>query len=172
MDITKHCQLCDHQEIDFKIGSICGLTKRKPEFVNKCVKAKLDTKLEHKIKSINVEHESVLQTKLLVYINFIVFLIIGVVVMLVGYFLAQYLLKFRVIAVAPFLISFVGLAVVLPIATGPLNKYRNDLKLAKAKKDDLDTVLKIYNINYDIAIKFGKRYHGTQDIDVDLKVEK
>ena len=172
MNITKHCQLCDHQIIDFKTGTLCGLTQRKPDFINKCVKAKLDSKLQAKIESTNVAYEGVLKTKSLVYINFVVFLIIGLAVILAGYFLAQYLLQFRVIATAPFVISAVGLMVVLPLATGPLNQFRNDLKLAKSKKEDVDNVLKIYNIKYDIDLKYGRKYHDVQDVEVDLKITK
>jgi hypothetical protein len=172
MEITKHCQLCNHQKVDFKTGTICGITDRKPEFVNKCVNAKLDSKLENKIETTNVEYQRVLQSKWLVYTNFIVFLIIGIAVILTGYFLAQYLLKFRVIGAAPFIISLVGLLFVIPLATGPLNTYKNDLKLAKERKDDVDEVLKLYGIKYDINISFGKKYHGTQDVYVDLKVKK
>ena len=100
------------------------------------------------------------------------FFIIALTVILAGFFLAKYLLKFRVIAAAPFIISLVGLLFVFPLAIGPLNTYKNDLRLAKIKKDDLDTVLKIYNIKYNISISFGKKYHGTQDVYVDLNVSK
>ncbi|GAB4156951.1 MAG: hypothetical protein Tsb0033_08210 [Winogradskyella sp.] len=172
MELTKHCQLCDHQKVDFKTGSICGLTNRKPEFLNKCVNAKLESKLQSKIETTNIEYQRVLQSKWLVYTNFIVFLLISIAVILAGYFLAQYLLKFRVIGAAPFIISLVGLLFVLPLATGPLNTYRNDLKLAKARKDDIDSALNFYGIKYDIDISFGKKYHGTQDVYVDLKVKK
>lgn len=172
MNVTKHCQLCDHQKIDFKTGTLCTLTDRKPEFINKCVKATFNTKLESKIKDTNIEYISVLNTKWLVYINFVVFLLIALAVILAGYFLAEYLLKFRVVAAAPFIISLVGLLFILPLAVGPLNTYKNDLKLAEAKKEDLDAVLKIYNIKYNIDISFGKKYHGTQDISVDLKIKK
>ncbi|WP_282043048.1 hypothetical protein [Winogradskyella flava] len=172
MDIRKHCQLCNHQIVDFKTGTICGITQRKPEFVNKCINAKFDDKLESKIETTNVEYERVLKTKWIVYTNFIVFLIIGVAVILAGYFLAEYLLKFRVIAAAPFIISLVGLLFVLPLATGPLNNYKNDLRLAKAKKDDVDRVLDLYGIKYDINISFGKKYHGVQEVDVSLKIIK
>ena len=108
----------------------------------------------------------------MVYINFVVFLVIGLAVILAGYFLAQYLLQFRVIAAAPFIISAVGLMTVLSIATGPLNQFRNDLKLAKSKKEDVDNVLKIYNIKYDIDLKYGRKYHGIQDVEVDLNIKR
>lgn len=169
--ITKHCQLCNHQIIDFKTGTIFGITQRKPEFVNKCVNIKLEYKLEDKIKSTNIEYQSILKTKWLVYTNFIIFLIVGIAVILAGYYLAQYLLKFKVIAAVPFIISLVGLLFVLPLATGPLNTYLNDLKLAKTKKEDVDKVLEIYRITYDIDISFGKKYHGTQEVSVDLNVK-
>lgn len=172
MKITKHCQLCDHQIVDFKTGTLCGLTNRKPDFTNTCAKAKLDSKLRPKIESTNIEYETILKTKTLVYINFVIFLVVGIAVILAGYFLAQYLLKFRVIAAVPFIISAIGLMGVLPLAIGPLNQFRNDLKLAKAKKDDVDNVLKIYNIKYNIDLTFGDKYHGVQDVGVDLNIKK
>ncbi len=171
MDIRKHCQLCNHQIVDFKTGTICGITERKPDFVNKCVNAKFDEKLESKIEAVNIDYESILKTKWLVYTNFIVFLLVAIAVILAGYFLAQYLLKFRVVAAAPFIISLTGLLFVLPLAIGPLNTFRNDLKIAKAKKEHVDKVLDLYGIKYNINISFGKKYHGTQDVLVDLKID-
>ncbi|MBV7270540.1 hypothetical protein [Winogradskyella luteola] len=172
MDIRKHCQLCNHQIVDFKTGTICGITERKPDFVNKCVNAKFDEKLESKIEAVNVEYENIIKTKWLIYANFVVFLFIAVAVILAGYFLAQYLLKFRVIAAAPFIISLIGLLFVMPLATGPLNTFRNDLKLAKAKKENVDKVLELYGVKYTIDISFGKKYHGTQEVYTDLKIKK
>ncbi|WP_412560242.1 hypothetical protein [Winogradskyella sp. MIT101101] len=172
MDIRKHCQLCDHQLVDFKTGTICGITNRKPEFVNKCVNAKFDEKLESKIKMANVEYQSVLRTKCLVYANFIIFLVVALAVILGGYFLAQYLLKFAAIGAAPIIISLIGLLFVLPLAIGPLNTYLNDLKLAKVNKEAVDRVVDLYGIKYDIDIRFGKKYHGTQEVDVDLRINK
>ncbi|NRB58836.1 MAG: hypothetical protein HRU50_02720 [Winogradskyella sp.] len=172
MKNTKHCQLCNHQEVDFRIGTLCGLTMKKPIFVNKCINAEFNSKLEEKIESTNVEYQSVLNQKWLVYTNFVIFIIAGIAVILTGYFLAQYLLKFRVVAAAPFVISLVGLLFVIPLATGPLNTYLNDLKLAKSKKEDVYKVLELYGIKYDIDITFGKKYHGTQDVNVDLKINK
>lgn len=90
---------------------------------------------------------------------------------LAGVFLAKYLLKFNAISSLPFIISLVGVLFVLPIAIGPLNTYLNDLKLAKQIKDELDEVLEIYDIKYDIDINFGKAYHGTQDVYVNLNVK-
>lgn len=172
MNITDHCQLCNHQEIDFKTGSICGITNRKPEFVNKCVNAKFDEKLDEKIKSTNVRYQSILRTKWLVYLNFVVFLLVTLSVILIGYYFAKYLLQFNVISTLPFIIALIGVIGVLPIAIGPLNTFKNELKLAKQRKDTVDAVLDLYGIKYDINIEFGKKYHGTQDVAVDLTINK
>ncbi|WP_299112869.1 hypothetical protein [uncultured Winogradskyella sp.] len=170
MDITSHCKICNHQKIDFKVGTLCSITDKKPDFHNRCIKADFSEKLETKIEQINVEYEKVRKTRLLVYANFIIFLSVAFAVILAGFYLAKYLLKFNAISSVPFIISLVGVLFVLPIAIGPLNSYLNDLKLAKQRKNELDQVLEIYNINYDINIEFGKAYHGTQDVYVDLKV--
>lgn len=172
MDITKHCQLCNHQIVDFKTGSICAITKRKPNFTNTCVNANFDEKLESKINVINAEYQSILKTKWYVFANFIIFFLIAIGVILAGYFSTKYLFNISTIGILPAIISLIVIIKILPIAIGPLNNYINDLKLSKTKKEELDAVLSIYNIKYHIDIYFGKKYHGTQDVEVDLKIKK
>ncbi|WP_179018357.1 hypothetical protein [Winogradskyella forsetii] len=123
MNITKHCQLCDHQRIDFKTGTICKLTDRKPDFVNKCIAAKFDSKLKTKIEETNVQYQDLLKTKWLIYANFILFFTIAITVILAGYFGAQYLLQFAAIGALPIVVSLIGLVYILPMAIGPLNTY-------------------------------------------------
>ncbi len=172
MDVRKHCQLCKHQKVDFVKGTLCGLTDKKPDFHGRCIKAEFNHKLESKIESVNIELLRVKRMKWLVYTNFIVFLGVTILVVLAGFFLAKYLLKFNAISAVPFIISLVGVLFVLPIAIGPLNTYLNDLKLATARKIELDAILDAYKIRYNIDVKFGKSYHGTQDVYVDLDVKR
>jgi len=171
MKLTDHCKLCDHQKNDFITGVFCGLTDKKPAFNKRCIKASFNSKLESKIEVINVEYEKVKKNKIFVYANFIIFLFVAFIVVFAGVYLAKHLLKFQVFSAAPFIISLVGILFVLPIAVGPLNNYLNELKLSKQRKKELDDVLKIYNIKYNIKVIFGKAYHGTQDVYVDLDVK-
>lgn len=59
----------------------------------------------------------------------------------------------------------------LAMAFGSLNKHRQDLALAKFQKSKIDEVLHLYRIEYDIFIQFGKKYHGNQEVHVDLKTK-
>ena len=41
----------------------------------------------------------------------------------------------------------------------------------KTKKDKVDEVLNEYRITYDIDIKYGKEFHGTQEVFAELNVK-
>mgnify|MGYP001419952093 CR=1 FL=1 len=170
MDLTRHCELCDNQKIDLKTGTTCGLTDRKPEFNKTCAKIKLTDKFENKLKSVNVEYENFKRKKILTYTYFVVFLIIGLVVIIGGYLLGKYALDNGVLSTVPIIIMGIGL-IPLGLAFGTLNKFRQEIEVAKSKKDRVDEVLSEYRIEYDINIMFGKEIHGTQEVFADLKTK-
>ena len=171
VDLTKHCQLCDNQVVSLMGGTTCGLTKQKPDFNKTCIKIQLNDKFEQKVKEINVDHEKVRRTKKLTYTYFIVFLIISLAVMIGGYLLGSYILEKGVISTVPLIIIGVGFTI-LPIAFGPVNNYRNEMSIIKKKKENLDGILSLYNIDYSIDMKFGKEIHGTQEVETDLKIHR
>jgi hypothetical protein len=183
MDITKHCQLCDHLILDFKTGTICGISKKRPNFNNTCVNAKLDSKLKSKIEDINLEYQYILKRKQKVYINFVVYTILSIIVIFISCYFGNYIfeqskyewIRFRYGRSAleiPVYFFFTGVLFVLPRATRPLIKFLNELRLAKARKQDLDHILKLYNINYSIEISFGKIYkdYNEVEVEIDLKI--
>ncbi|MFC0605261.1 hypothetical protein [Winogradskyella pulchriflava] len=179
MDVTKHCKLCDYQKIDFKTGTYCGLTNRKPEFHGKCVNAKFDNKLEYEINSINVEYENILKTKWRAYIYFITFLIIGTISIIAGCYIGWILFenwnyghKFdRYTGSAAVMLILGSILFIFPIATNYLSHYLNNFKLIKVKKENLDTILSLYGIKYDIDINFLKN-NSDDDIEIDLKITR
>jgi len=61
--------------------------------------------------------------------------------------------------------------VLLGMAFGTLNNYKQKMEVAKSKKDKIDEVLKQCQIEYDIDIKFGKEFHGTQEVFAKLNVK-
>tara|TARA_R110002050_G_scaffold175204_1_gene308116 strand:+ start:78 stop:599 length:522 start_codon:yes stop_codon:yes gene_type:complete len=170
MDLARHCQLCDNQKTSLKFGTTCGLTDQKPEFNKTCSKIKLSEKFENTLKSVNIEYENFKRKKLLTYTYFVVFLAIGIGVIIGGYLFGKYGLNNRVISKVPIIIMSVGLGP-LGMAFGTLNKYHQDIGVAKNKKDRIDEVLNEYRIKYDINIMFGKEIHGTQEVYVDLKTK-
>ena len=99
-----------------------------------------------------------------------VFLIIGLVVIIGGYLLGKYALDNGVLSTVPIIIMGIGL-IPLGLAFGTLNKFRQEIEVAKSKKDRVDEVLSEYRIEYDINIMFGKEIHGTQEVFADLKTK-
>lgn len=171
MDLAKHCELCDNQKVNLKEGTTCGLDGRKPFFNKTCLKIELNEKFERKLKEINIKYEKLRSEKAVTYTYFVVFLIIGSLVILAGFLLGKYILENGVIATAPLIIMGVGLAP-LGLAFGTLNNYRQELEIATKKKNQIDHILELYRIDYKIDIKFGEKYHGNQDVYVNLKVNK
>lgn len=171
MNLTKHCELCDLQKYNIKTGTTCSLTDKKPSFNKTCIKIELNDKFENKLKEINVKYEKIKSEKLLTYIYFVVFLIIGLTVIIGGYLLGKFILDKGVISTVPLIIMGVGIAP-LGLAFGTLNNHLQEFKLAQKKKIDLDELLQLYKIDYQIDIKFGEKYHGNQDVFVQLKTKK
>jgi hypothetical protein len=170
MDLARHCDLCDNQKTSLKIGTTCGLNDRKPEFNKICPKIELNEKFENKLKSVNIEYENFKRKKLLTVVYFGVFVIIGIAVIVGGYLLGKYALDSGVISTVPIIIMAVGLGP-LGMAFGTLNKHRQEIEIAKNKKDKIDEVLNEYRIEYDIDISFGKEIHGTQEVYAELKTK-
>ena len=170
MNLARHCELCDNQKTDLKVGTTCGLTGRKPEFNKTCANIQLNEKFENKLKMVNIEYQNFKRKKVLTYSYFVVFIGIGILVIVGGYLLGKYALDSRVISTVPLIIMSVGLAL-LGMAFGTLNKYKQDIEVAKSKKSKIEEVLSEYRIEYEIDVIFGKKIHGTQEVYAELKTK-
>ena len=62
--------------------------------------------------------------------------------------------------------------VLLGYAFGALNRYRFDSKKNTEDKQELDAVLKLYNIEYDFKISFKDRMLMPTNIKTELKIKK
>ena len=171
MDLTKHCQLCERQLYDIQSGTKCGLTNERPNFSGKCPDIKFETKYEDKIKEINIEYELVKRTKAISIGTFIFFITISIAVIVGGYLLGTYAFDKGVISTVPLIIMGTGV-LILPLASGPLNKYRWGMKIARNKKNELDELLANYNIQYSIEVIVNKDLHGNQDITTNLTFQR
>ncbi len=74
------------------------------------------------------------------------------------------------ISIVPIVIFAIGF-VLLSMAVGAYNRYLKEVAKTTLKKKRIDDVLVLYNITYTIDIAFGKKYHGTQEVAVDLKLK-
>lgn len=171
MDLARHCILCDNQVVSIKEGTTCKLTNKKPDFDTTCKTIELNEKFEERIKKVNIEYQNVQRTKTDTFGHVIIFSIISLSVIIGGYYFGSYAWQHGVISTVPLVIIGVGL-VVLVFAFGPMNKFRNDLAIAKSNKDKLEEVLNLYNIDYKIDLKYGEKIHGTIQVQADLKLKR
>jgi len=58
------------------------------------------------------------------------------------------------------------------MGVGTLIKFTQNIKYANRKKASIDGVLNLYKIDYDIEMKFGREYHGSQEVDANVKFRK
>ena len=174
MNLSTHCQLCDHQLVDFQTGTKCGLTNKTPHFNVTCPKIRLREKFENKLRETNIYYHVQKRQKPKELIKFIGMVFIGLAIMAGGYYFGEYAMgrlvnsgshAFKI----PLIIMGIGF-LIIPKASYPFITFNQELKALKQKKEDLDAVLELYHIDYDFDITFGTEHHFTQDIDVQLNV--
>ncbi len=170
MNLAKHCVLCDNQIVTFKDGTICSLTNKKPEFNKTCFKIEFNEKFEEKIKTTNLSVENIKRKKFDYYGSFVLFLCIGMGLIIGGYFIGKYVFDKGFISTVPLIIMGAG---ILPLsyAFGFFNTYNNERAIAEQNKVELDTILNLYKISYDIDFEYQKEIHGSQEVKVELKVK-
>ena len=171
MDLARHCELCDNQIIDLKIGTTCKLNNKKPEFNKTCSKIELNEKFEEKLKIVNANYQNIKNEKGITYLYFIIFFLISISIIVGGYLLGKYGLEKGVISTVPIIIMGVGL-IFLSKPFGVLNNHKNEISISKKKKENIDEVLNLYNIRYEMDIQFGKEIHGDKEVYIDLKINK
>lgn len=175
--MKKHCDLCDHQILSLKEGSICGVTNRKPDFNRTCVKIKFDKKLKQTLENILINYENLKQTKNITYKNYFFRIIFGVIIIVFGYFafkffLAEYTLysrdNFSFLYFFTAIFSFGYYSIKIPI--NRLKKYKNQLIHIENKKFDIDETLSLYNKKYDYKVNFDKEIHGIKEVEIDVTI--
>ncbi|QTE21181.1 hypothetical protein [Polaribacter cellanae] len=134
-------------------------------------KIQLDKGFEKELGLIHIKIEQLKKKKISTYIYFIICMGIGLPIMisqrdlLVGFdFTYSKYLKFA----QSFLIVILGFGF-CNIAVSKLKKYIKERKAVKEEKEKIDTILNRYKIKYSYNIEFGKKYHGIQDVTVELK---
>lgn len=171
MDLAKHCELCDNRVLDVQTGTTCALTGEKPDFDKKCADIKFENNQMKRIREVNIKYHKVASTKNLTIANFIVFLTIGVAVMIGGYLLWTLAWDKGVISTVPIIIIGVGV-LIIPLATGPLVKYRQGIGVARQQKDQMDELLASYNIEYDVEILIDEDVNGNKDYDAKINFSR
>lgn len=171
MNTLTHCVLCEHQKLDLATGTTCGITNKKPDFFKTCPKIEFDEKLDSKIKRVHIELKTAQNEKLKVYFHLFFFFILGVLTLLGGYYLGSRSFSNGVISTVPLIVMGIGIFLFI-VGISPLYKYYQKLNVLIANKNDLDTVIDVYGIQYDIDISFGQEIHGKKEVFSNLKVHK
>ncbi|WP_111683760.1 hypothetical protein [Winogradskyella tangerina] len=175
-----HCNLCEHQSTDLKIGFYCGLTNRKPEFYKTCIKANFDNKLATKIEDVNIDYEDIKRQKWRVYTNSILLFILGILLLICSYYMSKFVSglkaseywRYRYVSYGLTACFLGSLLFVFPAAIRLLNRYRNEIRSAKIDKEKVDKVLELYGISYTINITFTRGPLGYDEVDIDLIIKK
>lgn len=134
-------------------------------------KIQLDENFEKELGLIHIKIERLKKKKISTYVYFIVCIVIALPIiisqrdLLVGFdFTYSRYLKL----VRSLLIVFLGFGF-SSVGFNKFKKYRKKVKNIKEEKQKVDKVLNQYQIKYSYNIQFGKKYHGIQDVIVELK---
>ena len=152
MNHSRHCNFCDHEIKSLEKGIICGITKKKPNFGKSCPRIKLNEKFKEEIESVNLKFNELQGNKKSSYLTFILLIGFGFLLIYKSGTIAEffnnttYFLAYKVGTIA------LGIKILMDIIKN-LTKYREELKSAKLQKNKIDSVSKIYGINFKKSFK-------------------
>jgi hypothetical protein len=153
--------------MDFKIGVICGITNEKPKFLEKCSSKVFEETMRQKIIELDSNLKLIENMKPATMLHLYTFLGFSVTALISTYFLTIWLWEKGWMSTISITVGAIGLGLI-PLAVAPLNKYKRRISIAKENKDKLNTVLKLYNIEYEIITNLIKGPHDSIDIETDL----
>lgn len=180
MEMKRHCDLCQHQFLSIEKGSVCNLTKDKPNFRNLCKKIVLTYRSKKKLKEILIDYADLKQNKTKIYIQSFFDILFGSLIVLCGYLLWSYFLDqdynyslyyVKLVLILPFIILSVGFILInkgINIAIS----HRKNLKHIKKSKNSIDEVLNLYNKKYTYSVKFEEEVHGIQEVEIQINFLK
>lgn len=171
MKQTEHCVLCDNKITDFKIGAVCGLTNKKPDFQDKCGVIKLDEHFKEKIIEANIKYEAVIKAKTNNFGFFFFYLIITILIFVMTYVVVKYAINSRLVASMPIIILSISI-ITLGKAFSYINDYYNQKRITKKTKDKIDTIAALYGYQYTINIEHLKDSLGNLSYITDLKLRR
>ena len=147
---AKHCDLCDYPKRSLKNGLTCGLTNKKPDFKVACSEIKFSNSFKEYLLELLNEIEQVKKNKTYVYVNFTLFGIIGLIIILGNYsrlkenFEMEFNHSSWIYFTGTLLLYVVGF-LLIAIAFLKLIQYKKTLNKLKSNKREIDLILKNYN---------------------------
>lgn len=182
MNVKRHCDLCEHQVLNLKRGTICGLTNKKPNFNTTCLKIKFDKKIKIELENLLVDLEIERTKKKQIISNLIVFIFFGGIIMIGGYlFLKNVFLKHNfdlsnynsmssVIGISFFIILTGFILFTKPIIE--LIDFNKVIRNTNYELFKIEEVLKRYSVTYKYDIEILKEVHETQEYSFEIEIIK
>lgn len=134
-------------------------------------KSPLSEKFIEDLGLIHIEIEKLKKKKLQTYCCFFAYMSIGGVLILVGINLWEDSsfsdISYSILKRSSFLL-FLGFGLCI-FAYRILSKYIKETKKVKSDLNQINAILDEHQIEYDCDVEFGKKYHGVQDVTVELK---
>ncbi|PCI97271.1 MAG: hypothetical protein COB15_08085 [Flavobacteriales bacterium] len=157
--------------MDFTTGVYCGVTEKKPTFAEKCTIKEFGEGLEQKIVELDSNLKLIENRKSGIYLHLYTFLGIALIVLIADYLFTIALWETGWMTTITLIIGATGLGLI-PYAVTPLNKFKNQLKIANKSVLELDFILELYNIQYEIETKLLKDSHDIINIENTLVIIK
>ncbi len=176
--MKKHCNLCDNQILSLEEGVLCGLTNKKPSFNSTCLKIDFNSNLLNLLEDTLIEYEDLKLSKNKVYKNLVYGSIIGVLLMVFGYFIFKHFLNIGYIAYSNSSANLLTVPGIILVAgyyfiSQPIKKlsnYKKQLLTIENNISEIEEVLNLYNQKYKYNINFDKVIHGIQEVQIDLEL--
>jgi hypothetical protein len=168
---TLHCLLCEHKKVNFTSGVYCGISGNKPKFIEKCSSKEFDEIMEQKIIELNSNFKLIENKKSGIYLHLYTFLTISLIILITDFFLTLFLWETGWVTSLSITVGVIGLGMI-PYAINPLKKFKYQLKTSQNSILELNSILNIYNIQYEIKTTILKGPHDIIDIDSTLTMLK
>ena len=163
MNFSEHCYLCDNIKTSLDKGITCKLSNEKPNFELTCSKISFNEKLQYRLEKVNLEYKMALNNRKSTLFKFYLFITLGIILLFIGLIFTSFLITLY------FSFFCIGGGIsILSASFFLLKNFRRKLKISKKEKKDLDKLIELYDMRYDINISFGKNIHGLKEAKIDL----
>lgn len=176
--MKRHCDLCDHQILSLKDGSICGLTNNKPSFNRTCVKIDFNNNLLDLLEVTFIEYEDLKLSKNKVYKELIYGSIIGLFLLVLGYFVTIHFVNIGYYGYSKSIVNLFTVPTIILVSgyyfiKQPIKKlinHKKQFRITKNNISEIEEVLKLYNQKYKCKVNFDKEIHGIQELQINVEL--
>lgn len=167
---VRHCRYCQNHEFKLNEGIICTLTGQKGEFSNTCPKVNFGDNLYTKIFDVNIAVEYLHRLKPKSYIYLVTFLTLGIAVHILNYVLTIHIYEKGFLSTITITILILGV-ILMGMGIGAIRFYIVKKNIILPKKEELDQIVKLYNLQYEFTTKIKSDILGNENAASTLKID-